>query len=263
MEMKRAIIAGLAGAAVAGSLAGCFDVDESVSLQRDLSGHAGFTMTVNLEPLVQVAAEMQHSMSGQAGPVTPEEVATLRRSMLDQVAAADPAKKQQEIAAQKAQLSSQLPAGVKLVSASMESEGLKMVARAEFSFDDVRKLAQIDLPQGDKGPASMAGPAKNPYSQPFSGLKVTDEGSTLLLTVSGADPGSRIAGQGGPGDAATKAMIASAFKDARFAFSLESPFEVVSTNATRREGHKLIWDIKLGDAGAVGTLDTLMARFKK
>jgi hypothetical protein len=270
--MKKAILRGVRSgvgvatvAVLACTLAGCFDVQESVSLGRDLSGKAGFSMTVDMEPMLQMMAEMQHGMSGQTGPVTPEEMAKIRRDFLaKQKTEADPAKEQAETAARKAQLGQQLPAGVKLLSASVENQELKVVVRMEFGFDDIRKLAQIDLPQDDK--AVAAGPGKNPYSQPFSGLKVTDEGSTLLVTMSGADPASRVAQQNGPGpvDAATQQQIAAVLKNARFAFSLASPFEVVTTNATRRDGHTLYWELKLSDAAAGAKLpDTLMARLKK
>jgi hypothetical protein len=262
------VAAAAAVAAVALTLAGCFDVQESVSLRRDLSGKAGFSMTVDMEPMLQMMAEMQHGMSGHPGPVTPEEMAKVRRDFLAQQKTG--AKEEAETAARKAQLSGQLPPGVKLLSASMENQDLKVVVRMEFGFDDIRKLARIDLPENAK--AGAAGPGKNPYSQPFSGLKVTDEGSTLLVTMSGADPASRVAnlsGQSGQGavDPATQQQIAAAFKNARFAFALESPFEVVTTNATRRDGHTLYWEIKLSDAAAASAAakmpDTLMARLKK
>jgi hypothetical protein len=245
------------------TLVGCFDVQETVSLQRDLSGKAGFSMTINLEPMAEMVAEMQHTMSGKPGAASPEEIADARKTILEQQKAQeDPATKKQEEEKQKAEMAKQLPPGVKLLSANFEEDGLKIKVRAEFGFDDIRKLAQIDLPNAK--PGTEGGSGKNPYSQPFSGLKVVDEGSTILLTLTGADPASHMQPPGDQNafDANTRKEFAAAFKDARFGISIDSPFEVVSTNATHRGGHTLSWEVKLSDA-ASKVPDTLMVRFKK
>jgi hypothetical protein len=57
-------------------------------------------------------------------------------------------------------------------------------------------------------------------------------------------------------------QFAAAFQKARFAFRLDTPFQVFETNATRREGHTLYWEIKASDANPK-LPQTMMARFKK
>ncbi|HVR08840.1 MAG TPA: hypothetical protein VMW75_12400, partial [Thermoanaerobaculia bacterium] len=111
--MKKRLVQTMAAGAVAGlALGGCFDVEQSVSLRRDLSGTAGFNMTVDLEPMIAFMAAMQHSMSGKAGDPTPEELEAARKDFLAKQKSEDPAKKQQDVAAQKAQLEKNMPPGL-------------------------------------------------------------------------------------------------------------------------------------------------------
>jgi hypothetical protein len=261
--MTKNLVLMLAAAAAAVVLTGCLDVEESVTLQRDLSGTATMRMTVDLEPMVLFMAAMQHSMSGKAGDPTPAEIEEARKGFLDKQHSEDRAKQEQEHAAQREQLVKSLPPGVRLLSSSLDEQGTKILARFQFGFDDVHKLAHLKLP--DKGGAGQ--PGQNPYQDPFSSLQVVDEGRTLLVTLSGGDPAARLQGQAaGKNPAAgnpemTKAFEA-AFKDARFAFRLDSPFEVVETNATRRDGRVLIWEIKASDPQAKMP-QTLMARLRK
>ncbi|HEV3076962.1 MAG TPA: hypothetical protein VHB47_21245, partial [Thermoanaerobaculia bacterium] len=77
--MKKSLILGMAAGAAGVVLAGCFDVEQSVSLKRDLSGTAGFNMTVDLEPMIAFMASMQHSMEGKPGDPTPAEIEAARR----------------------------------------------------------------------------------------------------------------------------------------------------------------------------------------
>ena len=257
-----AVLAG--GAAAAALLGGCFDVEQSVSLGRDLSGTASFRMTVDLEPMIVLMAGMQHAMSGKEGDPTPQEVAEARRSFLDKRKGEDPAKSKQEVAEQKEKLAKTLPPGVKLLAGDVDEQGTRIVARFQFGFDDVRKLAQIKLPE--KGGEGQ--PGKNPYEDPFSTMKVVDEGSTLLVTIGGGNPAARLqdqAAKGGGGPDASPEMakaFESAFKNARFAFRLDTPFEVVETNATRRDGRALVWELRATDPPDKMPV-TLTARFKK
>jgi len=264
--MKKSLILGMAAGAAGVLLTGCFDVEQSVSLHRDLSGTASFNMTVDLEPMIAFMASMQHSMAGKTGDPTPAEIEASRRDFLAKQKSEDSGKMQQDLAAQKAALAKSLPPGVQLLSASADDQGTKFSARFQFGFDDVRKMAQIRLPE--KSGQGQAG--TNPYEEPFSQLKVIDEGPTLLVTLGSVNPAARLqeqAGQAGMGGKEgsnpemTKAFEA-AFKNARFAFRLESPFEVVETNATRRDGRTLYWEVKATDP-AVKMPPTLMARLKK
>src|SRR5258708_36934206 len=78
--MKKSLILGMAAGAAGLALAGCFDVEQSVSLRRDLSRTAGFNMTVDLEPMIAFMAGMQHSMAGKPGDPTSAEIEADRKS---------------------------------------------------------------------------------------------------------------------------------------------------------------------------------------
>jgi hypothetical protein len=261
--MKKHLVLALAAGAAAAALAGCFNVEQSVSLRRDLSGTANFSMTVDLEPMIALMAGMQHSMSGKAGDPTPAELEQARKEFLEQQKKEDPAKKRQETAEQKAQFEKSLPPGVQLLSSSVDDQGTKIAVRCQFGFDDVRKLAKIKMPE--KGGGGQQ-PGQNPWADPFATLQVVDEGPTLLVTVGGADPSARLQEQAAKGGASANPEMAKAlegaFKNARFAFRLDSPFEVVETNATRRDGRTLYWEVTAADPNAK-LPQTLTARLKK
>ena len=253
----------LALAAAALLLGGCFDVEQSLSLQRDLSGTAGFRMTVDLEPMIALVAGMQHSMAGKPGEPTAEEIDAARRDFLARKKAEDPGKKQQEFAQQKEQLESGLPIGIKLLSATVDEQGTKLSTQLQFAFDDVAKLARIRLPEKDGQEQASA----NPYADPFTTLKVVDEGPTLLVTLGSVDAAARLREQAAaPGkenaDPEMPKALEAALKSMRFAFRLDTPFEVVETNATRRDGNTLYWEAKASDAKTEAP-PTMMARLRK
>src|SRR5215210_6531518 len=56
-------------------LAGCFEIDQSINLQKDLSGTADFHLGVDLEPMVVVMAQFGKEMEGKSGPLTAAELA--------------------------------------------------------------------------------------------------------------------------------------------------------------------------------------------
>jgi hypothetical protein len=136
-----------------------------------------------------------------------------------------------------------------------------MVARFEFEYDDVRKLSQLKLPEKGGGQTQ---PGQNPFADPFSSLKVVDEGPTLLVTMGGGDPAARLQQEAkkDPSNPEMAKAFEEAFKNARLVWKLDSPFEVVETNATRRDGHTLIWEIRAGDPNAK-MLQVLTARLRK
>ena len=256
------VLASVAGAAAL-LLGGCIDVEQSLVLRRDLSGIAGFSMTVDLEPMMVFMAGMQRELTGKTGDPAPEEIDAVRKSFLDQRQAEDPGKKQQEVASQKEQLAMSLPEGIQLLSATIEEKGTKMSTQLQFGFDDVAKLAQVRLPE--KGGEGR--PGANPYADPFSSLKVVDEGPTLLVTLGRVDATARILEQAGtPGkDGARPELpkaVETALQSMRFAFRLETPFQVAETNATRRDGNTLYWEIKASDAKAEAP-PTMTARLRK
>lgn len=221
-------------------LGGCFDVEQAMSLEKDLSGKAAFSMTVNMEPMVVLMARMQREMGGEPGEPTPAEIAKAKQDFL-----ASKSQKKEDPKAQEEEVKKSLPPGVRLLESSLKDEGLKISARFVFGFDHISKLAEIHFPSqaGEEG----APGAKNPIEEPFSELKVQDEGSTLLLTTRALNP---VAEQRTNADQmelspAMKKQVEDAFKDLRVVFRIDAPLEVVEHNATRKEGETLVWEYDL------------------
>jgi hypothetical protein len=243
------------------SLAGCFDIEQSVTLNRDLSGKAGFTMTVNMEPMVLFMANMQRGMQGKTGDATPAEIADAKKEFLAQKKTKDDAGK---FEAQKAEAVKHLPPGVQLLEANMDDQGMKMVVHMLFGFDDISKLSAINFE--DKAGAKGAGP-KNPMSQPFAGLRVKDEGTTILLTGEAMDPVAKQKAETPDLTPEMKTQMEAAFKGFRIAWKVDAPFDVVESNATRRSGRTLYWEYDLPAleklASEKKSPEALRVRFKK
>jgi len=245
--IRRLALLGLALAAIL--LAGCFDVEQSMSLEKDLSGTAGFAMTVNFEPMAIMMYRMQREMAGTKGEPTPAELEKAKQDFLaskkTQKSPAD------DFTAEKAKFEKTLPPGVQLIDGGAEDQGLKMRVHFKFRFDDVAKLAKLQFSSTEQQQAP--GP-KNPYDEPWNNLKVVDEGKTVLLTSSLVDPlkAQEEQTQKGGGPELTPEMrkqMEEVFQGFRLAFKLDTPMEVVESNATRRQGHTLYWeyDMKTAD----------------
>ena len=117
---------------------GCFDIEQSITLERNLSGQAGFSMKVDMEPLVGFMAQLKNDMSGKKDAPTAAELAEIRKELMSgsMGGPTDFEKEKKEIA-------SKLPKGVTLVDANFQGDGLKMTGQATFGFDHASKLAQI------------------------------------------------------------------------------------------------------------------------
>ncbi len=264
--MKKTHLLTFAAVGLALPLAGCFDFEESVNLNRDLSGTAALRMTVDMEAMLPLVAGIDRSLSDKKGAPTQAEIDELRQQLVAQQADID-AKKQADEAA----LAKSLPPGVKLLSSSVDQQGMKASERFQLGFDDVRKLSKITLP-GDGMPMATSGGVAESipggtaalYQQPFSGLSVVDEGKTWLITLVGADPATQLKAETADAAALSEGMkkqLAVLIDTARFTLRLDTPFQVVETNATRRDGRTLIWELKGGNLGAAP--QTVMARLKK
>jgi hypothetical protein len=237
--IRRFALLALAGAATL--LAGCFDIQQSMSLQKDLSGTAGFSMTVNFEPMALMMLRMQREMAGTKGDPTPAEIEKAKNDFLASKKEKSPAA---DFAAQRGELEKSLPKGVQLLDGGVDDQGMKMRVHVKFRFDDVAKLGQIRF---SKDEAQQQPGPKNPYDEPFSGIKVKDEGKTVLLTSAAVNPlKKQEEAKGGPElTPEMKQQMAEAFKGFRVAFKLDTPLEVVESNATRRDGHTLYWEYDL------------------
>jgi hypothetical protein len=222
-------------------LTGCFDIEQSLVLNKDLSGKAGFRMAIDFEPMVLVMLQMQREMDGKKGAPTAEEIAKAKTDFLKESSS----KSEGPTAEEQKEFEKKLPEGVKLLDQKVTQDGMKMITNIVFGFTDPSKLALIDLPKKE----GASPQDKSVIDKPFDGLVVKDEGKTILITSKPADPMSGVEQgtkeSGGPENKEMEAMVRNAMKGLRVAYRIEAPFKVVESNATRREGNTLIWEYTL------------------
>lgn len=211
----------------------CFNVEQRVKLNRDLSGEAAFAATMNLEPMAVALLTAQREMSGRAGDGAAKDLQDLLTSGQTRGTRRFPAK---------ALLERMLPAGVRLLDSAVTQEGPAVSARFNFGFENVTALARIQMPpSGDAGPLQ-----RKALEHPFP-FDIRDEGSTLLLTIDGGHAG--VEQKTSMTDVnlppVLHAKLEDVFKGARGVFRLETPLEVVEHNATKRDGQVLLWEYDL------------------
>jgi hypothetical protein len=224
--------------------AGCFDIEQTLNLEKDMSGKAGFTMKVDMEPMVVFMTRMQREMAGKTGDPTKEELDATRKEML----ASKTSETKGDFEKDRKELQSKLPKGVTLLDSSFKEDGLKMGMNFLFGFDNVSKLSQIKFPKKEEE-GQQAGPpgAQNPVESPFNGLQVVDEGKTILVTSPAENPIADQKKQASDMDLSPEAkkQMEDMFKGLRVAFKITAPFEIVEHNAHRKEGNTLIWEYDL------------------
>src|SRR2546423_1500526 len=231
----------LAAALFAFFATGCFDIEESIELKKDLSGTANLKLGVDMEPMVMIMAMVKKEMDGKKGPLTKAEMEAAKEEFKKS------AKKSTSATTEDPRkgMENSLPPGVKLLDASITEKEFGMVTNMKFAFDKLAHLVDVRLPQ-KSGEGAGDPTKKNVLDTPFQGLEVVETATTITIRTKPQNPAEKVkseAGeQGPPMDADTKKMMEDAFKNLRFAWKINAPFEVVSSNAMRKEGNTLIWE---------------------
>ena len=239
MRNKLSAVLVLAGSLL---LAGCFDVEQSLVLDKNLAGKAGFSMKVNFEPMVLMMLRMQREMQDQKGEPTAAEIEKAKQDFL----ASKKSEEQPDMAKEKAEMQKNLPPGIKLLDASMKDEGLQMAVNIGLGFDHVSKLKQVNLSKPKEGEEQAAPGQQNPFDQPFGDLDIVEQGNTILITSKPTNPMEKQEEQmGGEMTPDMEKQMEEAFKGLRIAWKIQAPFEVIEHNATRKEGNTLIWEYTL------------------
>jgi hypothetical protein len=240
---------------IVGLTSGCVDVQQAITLERDLSGTARVAIAVNLEPMALFMAKLERGFSGKPGEPGEAEIAKARAAMLSDSRDKVPT----DFEAEKRAMAESLPAGVRLLDGRFSEDGLKFAADITLAFDKVGLLAALAMPSRQTTPGAPAKAAKgakgkstagsNPFDAPFEGLKVVDAGSTITVSMPVQNPVADEpfpgGGKDGPPDAETMKEIEALMGGLRFGFTLTTPFEVVEHTAHRREGTTLVWDYDL------------------
>ncbi|HEY0158953.1 MAG TPA: hypothetical protein VGF28_16835 [Thermoanaerobaculia bacterium] len=218
-------------------LAGCFEIEQSLELKKDLSGTADFHLGVDLEPMVVVMAQFAREMEGKSGPMTAEELAKAKAEFRKS------AKKTSSKEPSRADIQKELPEGVTLLDYGVKERDFGMDSKFRFGFEKLSQLVAVKLPSKGDDPTE-----KNVIDSPFQGLELSESGNTFTIRSKPQNPVESVKEEAGDGpklDAATEKIVREAFSKMRVGYRITAPFEVVSHNATRREGNTLVWEYDL------------------
>jgi hypothetical protein len=224
------------------ALAGCFEVEQGIKLNKDMSGEATVKVGVDFEPMAVIMTAIKHSMEGHEGVPPKEEIEKAKKEMMDEMSK-DPSTSEFDIEDAR----KDLPEGIKLLNANVKQDGMKVATFMHFGFDRIERLKEISLK--DKPAEGEAGgppnPMESPIDTPFGDLEVEDDGKFVTIRSKPNDPTRSVKEETSDGpadDPEMEKMIEDAFRGLRIAWNIEAPFEVVEHNATRKEGNKLYWE---------------------
>lgn len=220
-------------------LAGCFEIDQSIDLQKDLSGTADFHLGVDMEPMVVVMAQFAKEMEGKKGPLTEAEIAKARADFKANMKKSSSGKEPS-----RDEISKGLPEGVKLLDFKTAEKDFGVATDFKFGFDRLNKLVGVKLPSKEGGDPTK----KNVIDSPFDGLELIEKGDTITIRTKPQNPTEAVKkeAEGAPAlDKETEKMIRDAFSKMRVTYRITAPFTVVSHNATRKQGNTLIWEYNL------------------
>src|SRR6266576_3211151 len=172
MKQTRSLLVAVVFACFA---AGCFEIEESIDLKKDMSGTANLKLGIDMEPMITIMAAVQKQMEGKKGPLTKAEIDAAKAEFKKS------AKKGTEAAVEdpKKDMDKSLPPGVKLLDASVTEKEFGMVTNMKFAFDKLAHLVDVKLPQ--KGGGSPDPTKKNVIDSPFEGLVVVETASTITI----------------------------------------------------------------------------------
>ena len=219
-------------------LAGCFEIDQSINLNKDLSGTADFHLGVDMEPMVVVMAQFAREMEGKKGPITDAELAKARAEFKKS------RKKSESKEPSKADIAKDLPEGVKLLDFKSSEKDFGVSTDFKFGFDRLSRLVNVKLPSKEGGDPTQ----KNVIDSPFEGLELVEKGDTITISTKPQNPTAAVEkeAENAPKlDKETEKMIRDAFSKMRVTYRITAPFTIVSHNATRKQGNTLIWEYDL------------------
>jgi hypothetical protein len=216
-------------------LAGCFEIEQSINLKKDLSGTADFHLGVDLEPMIVVMAQFGREMEGKTGPMTAEELAKAKADFKKNSKSSESKEPTRE------EIAKELPEGVTLLSHKVQEREFGMATDFQFVFEKLSQLVGVKLPSKKGGEPTDA----NVIDTPFEGLEVSEAGDTITIRSKPQNPAESVKEQAADGpklDAATEKLVRDAFSKMRVGYRITSPLTIVSHNAMRREGNTLIWE---------------------
>ena len=216
-------------------LSGCFEIEQTINLEKDLSGTADFHLGIDMEPMVIVMAQFAREMEGKKGPLTAAEIAKAKADFKKSAKS----EKKGDMPDPK-EISKELPKGVKLLDFKATDKEFGIATDMKFGFDRLNHLVDVKLPQKEGADPTQ----KNIIDTPFEGLEVVEKGNMITIQTKPANPAEKVneqAAEAPKPDPATEKLIKDAFSKMRVVYRITAPFTIVSHNATKREGNTLIW----------------------
>ncbi len=251
---------------------GCFEIEQAVDIKKDMSGTANLKIGIDLEPMIIIMAQVQKEMSGKKGPLTKEEIAAAKADFKkEQASKKSDAKEKLD---PRKDIEGGLPPGVKLLDASVTEKEFGVTTNFKFAFDKLKSLVGVKLNSKKKGEGPEDPTKASVLDSPFQGMEVIDTPTTLTIRTKPQNPADKVkeqASEQSPAkiDPDTEKMMKDAFKNLRVAWKITAPFEVVSSNAHRREGNTLIWEYdfekfeKMSKAGKIDDDMGIKVTYKK
>ncbi|HKR63711.1 MAG TPA: hypothetical protein VJZ00_08265 [Thermoanaerobaculia bacterium] len=218
-------------------LTGCFEVEQSINLKKDLSGTADFHLGIDMEPMVIVMAQFGREMEGKKGPMTDAEIAAAKADFKKQAKK----KTSEEKMPSREEMQKSMPEGVKLLDFAMTEKDFGIASDFKFAFENIRNLIDVKLPSNGEGDPTK----KNIIDTPFEALQLVEKGDTITLQTKPVNPAESVKEQASDApklDPGMEKMVKQAFEKMRVVYRINAPFTIVSHNATRREGDTLIWE---------------------
>lgn len=220
--------------------AGCFEIDQAIVLEKDLSGTADFHLGVDLEPMVVIMAQFAHEMEGKKGPVSAEDLAKARAEFKKSSSSSTSEAKEPT----RGDIEKDLPEGVKLLDYKVAERDLGVATDFKFGFDRIHRLVGVKLPSKGGGDPTQ----KNVIDSPFQGLELEEKGDTITLRTKPINPQEAVqkeAAEAPKMDAETEKLMKNAFGKMRVTYRITAPFTIVSHNATRKQGNTLVWEFDM------------------
>jgi hypothetical protein len=219
--------------------AGCFEIDQAIVLEKDLSGTADFHLGVDLEPMVVIMAQFAREMEGKKGPVTEAELTKARAEFKKSSSS-----KSEKDEPNRADIEKELPEGVKLLDYKVTERDFGVASDFKFGFDRISRLVGVKLPSKKGGDPTQ----KNVIDSPFQGLELVEKGDTITLRTKPINPQEAVQKEAADApkmDAEAEKLMKDAFGKMRVTYRITAPFTVLSHNATRKQGNTLIWEFDL------------------
>jgi hypothetical protein len=207
---------------------GCMQIEYGIVLEEDLSGTTDLDITIDLDRIAYSAALIQAAFEGTGEPPTEEQVEAAREKILSEMDSEERFDEDE----MRAEIEEDLPDGMTLRYARQERDELKQTVQLGLAFDHVDRLREFEMRDDDDDHVPGVD-----ESRPFEGLEIVEQGNEVIVRNEPIDPIDDISDNPMVSDR----MVDNMMKDLSVTFRLETPFDIVEHNATRKDGRTLIW----------------------